>query len=43
MADSIAGARLHLFHGYGHGLSLIAPEQCVAEIKEFWKSAEENI
>jgi pimeloyl-ACP methyl ester carboxylesterase len=43
MADSIAGARLHLFHGYGHGLSLIAPEQCVAEIKEFWKSAEENV
>jgi pimeloyl-ACP methyl ester carboxylesterase len=40
MADSIVGARLHLFRGYGHGLSLIAAQECVAEIKDFWNSVE---
>lgn len=42
MADNIKGSRLHLFEGYGHGLSLIAPEESVAEIKEFWNSVEES-
>jgi pimeloyl-ACP methyl ester carboxylesterase len=40
MADSIDGARLHLFEGYGHGLSLTATEECVAEIKAFWNEVE---
>lgn len=40
MADNIKGAKLHLFEGYGHGLSMLAAEQCVAEIKEFWRQVE---
>ncbi|HJQ46783.1 MAG TPA: alpha/beta hydrolase [Amycolatopsis sp.] len=41
MADNINGARLHMFEGFGHGLSLIAAQECVAEIKGFWKSVED--
>jgi 3-oxoadipate enol-lactonase len=40
MAERIPGAHLHLFEDYGHGLSLTATEQCVAEVKALWAEVE---
>jgi 3-oxoadipate enol-lactonase len=40
MADRIPGARLDLFEGYGHGLSLIATEECVRRVQAFWRDVE---
>ena len=40
MADNIKGARLHLFQGFGHGLSLVAMDECIAEISGFWAEVE---
>jgi 3-oxoadipate enol-lactonase len=42
MADSINGARLHLFKGYGHGLSLIAADECLVEIRKLWAETEQS-
>jgi pimeloyl-ACP methyl ester carboxylesterase len=42
MADSIKGAKLHLFKGYGHGLSLIAAEVCLTEIRSLWEEVEQG-
>jgi pimeloyl-ACP methyl ester carboxylesterase len=40
MSEAIAGSRLHVFKGYGHGLTLVATEECVGEIDAFWHEVE---
>ncbi|HEX2174079.1 MAG TPA: alpha/beta hydrolase [Dehalococcoidia bacterium] len=35
MRQRLPSARLQIFAGYGHGINLIAPERCVAEIRAF--------
>jgi pimeloyl-ACP methyl ester carboxylesterase len=40
MSQSIAGSRLHVFKGYGHGLTLVATQECVREIGGFWDEVE---
>jgi len=40
MADAIPGARLKLFKGYGHGLSLHAADECLVEIRKLWAETE---
>jgi pimeloyl-ACP methyl ester carboxylesterase len=40
MANSIQGARIHVFEGYGHGLTLVATDECIREIREFWREVE---
>jgi hypothetical protein len=42
MADSITGARLCLFKGYGHGLSMIAADECLVEIRKLWAETEKR-
>jgi 3-oxoadipate enol-lactonase len=43
MAASLPNARLHLFEQYGHGLSLIATEECLAEVRAFWNEVEAGL
>ena len=42
MSKSIAGSRLHVFRGYGHGLTLVATQECVQEIGAFWAGVEQR-
>lgn len=35
MQERMPKARLVVFEGYGHGINLLAPERCVAEIRSF--------
>ena len=35
MRERMPHARVVSFEGYGHGVNLLAPERCVAELKRF--------
>jgi 3-oxoadipate enol-lactonase len=38
MASSIPGAQLHMVAGVGHGVSVLAADECVQEIRKFWRT-----
>jgi pimeloyl-ACP methyl ester carboxylesterase len=35
MRERLPHAKVVSFEGYGHGINLLAPQRCVAEIREF--------
>jgi pimeloyl-ACP methyl ester carboxylesterase len=39
MRERMPRAKVVSFEGYGHGINLLAPERCVAELKLFVREA----
>jgi pimeloyl-ACP methyl ester carboxylesterase len=40
LAKDVPNARTHVFPGYGHGVSVLAPEECAEAALRFWEELE---